>query len=161
MTIYTDRYGKEHIPPENAVMKSREGAFVICINRGCLLLQWEHYAPLVADLPGGGIEQGEDIFTAAGREFTEETGLDFPFSQQDITATHTHTVHYYADVDNEYWTYTQTYLLIEKDNDPLFFEGERPNGENGKMRWVNVGDLKNIQFHAMHQRGFNALKDKI
>ncbi|OFW96035.1 MAG: hypothetical protein A3J37_01880 [Alphaproteobacteria bacterium RIFCSPHIGHO2_12_FULL_45_9] len=161
MTIYTDRYGKEHIPPEGAALKTREGAFTVCINKGCVLLQWEDYAPNVADLPGGGMDAGENEFQAAAREFFEETGMIYPFNKQDISGTYRQIVQYYADVDNEYWAYTQTYFLIEKDEDSIFFEGELMTAENGKMRWVKLEDVSNILIHAMHKKGYEGLKGKI
>ncbi len=157
MDIYYDRYDKEHASPENAVLKSREGAFNLIVNKGHILFLWEEYAPNVADLPGGGIDEGENAFQASVREFQEETGMSYPFTESDIINSYHQIVQYYADIDQEFWTYTQTYFLIKNDNPSIFFEGQRLTPENGIMRWVPIKDIPNIFVHFMHKKGLDAL----
>jgi 8-oxo-dGTP pyrophosphatase MutT (NUDIX family) len=159
--IFFDRYGKEHTPPESAVLKSREGAFNLIVNKGHVLFLWEDYAPNVADLPGGGIDEGENAFQASVREFHEETGMVYPFTESDSINSHHQIVQYYADVDDEYWTYTQTYFLIKKDCSSIFFEGDRKTPENGLMRWIPFSLVKKQPIHFMHNKAFQAFNAHI
>jgi 8-oxo-dGTP pyrophosphatase MutT (NUDIX family) len=103
--IYTDRYGVAHKPNAKSVCKSRRGAFCVMVGQGQALLQWADYAPDIAELAGGGIEQGEDPFQAAMRELSEETGINLHLQRHNSSAIHRQIVHYYADIDDEFWVY--------------------------------------------------------
>ena len=56
-------------------LRSRVGAYVVCVRDGALLLVRFTGADRWA-LPGGGLDHGEDPRDAVVREVHEETGLD-------------------------------------------------------------------------------------
>lgn len=148
MTIYTDREGNKHSKQADSKIRTRSGSFIICLYQNKILFVEETHAPNSPNLPGGGIDQGETAWQAVQREMLEETGLILP----DVTPSKTHKkiAHYYADVDNEFWDYEQTYFLINEGIETLFFNGTKDAPENGIAEWINVNTLDHRNIHAIH-----------
>ncbi|SMF86018.1 ADP-ribose pyrophosphatase [Paenibacillus uliginis N3/975] len=73
VTIYEDSYGKVYFSkqnPESVVILARDG------NQFILIRQFRKAVDChVVQLPGGGVESGEDLEAAARREFLEEAGM--------------------------------------------------------------------------------------
>ncbi|OIN86262.1 MAG: hypothetical protein AUJ12_06360 [Alphaproteobacteria bacterium CG1_02_46_17] len=133
-------------------MRRREGVFTCPLWKNKILLIWPDYAPDVPDLAGGGIDEGETEVAANEREFFEETGFMVSFGQMTPLQKFDQEVLFYADVQNEFWIYKQTYYLFDQNLDKIYFSGERDTPENGKMKWVNVEDIQNLPIHFMHQK---------
>lgn len=68
----TPRYGKP--PQPNVHYRRRPGAYAILLREGQILLTFQQAPEPEFQLPGGGIERGEDPIPALHREVLEETG---------------------------------------------------------------------------------------
>jgi 8-oxo-dGTP pyrophosphatase MutT (NUDIX family) len=148
---YIDRWNRPVMPGPDARYKGREGIFAVMITRGHLLVSWSKAAPHTAELPGGGIEKGEDLAAALTREIEEETAVQLKVT--DPSRAFAQTVHYYADNSDEFWDYDQTFWqLDQKDCDAAWFDGERQPTDALKSAWVPLGQLEDLPFHAMHRR---------
>ena len=122
-----------------------------------ILLIQPWYAPFVPELPGGGLDAGEDALSAINREFREETGFAASFTPDQVEKTYTQDVRFYADDENEYWHYLQHFFLVRQGLSPFVFEDEMPTPENGVMRWWPVGALPDLTLHFMHRKALAVL----
>ena len=148
---YMDRFGKMIAPGPNAVYKTREGIFAICLTNGHMLVTWSKVTPTVAELPGGGIEKGEGLIPALTREIEEETTAQMAVPQPKKELVQD--VKYFSDKSEEFWDYRQTYWLLEgAEIDAAWFDGERRPEDALLARWVPVDQLKELTFHAMHRK---------
>ena len=146
---FTDRYGQCHVPPDKMSIVARQGAWLVCVHHGRVLLNHPYYAPDVPDLPGGGIDAGETARQAAMREFNEETGMILQkpqfgpaFKQQ---------VDFYAEDVPAYWHYEQTFFLMDDGLKNVFFEGVKQTPE-GHSAWIPLSRLHEYQIHHFHQQ---------
>ncbi len=59
------------------------GVYGVCVKEGKLLVINKNGGPYINryDLPGGSLEEGEDLSTAMKREFLEETGLEIKIEE--------------------------------------------------------------------------------
>jgi 8-oxo-dGTP pyrophosphatase MutT (NUDIX family) len=147
---YMDRFGKLVAPDVSARYKYREGVFAACVSDGHLLVSWSKVTPTVAELPGGGIEPGEELVPALMREIEEETTARIEVGEP--VRTLRQDVKYYSDKNHEFWDYHQTYLLLEGAAvDAARFEGERKPEDALSARWVKLEDLHGLTFHAVHK----------
>lgn len=138
--MYHDRHGQLFTPAPEDFVRARQGGFAIMILNGCVLVANGPHAPDVPELPGGGIEDGEDALTAALRETEEETG--FHITEYEVLQEFSVHRKFYADDINEYWDYDITYYHLELPNDDLYFDGHRPSPEKGEVFWLPLDDLK-------------------
>lgn len=147
--IYLDRWGRSHHPASNSVFKKQVGAFLILHHDNKILFNHPEYAPDVPDLPGGRIDEDENIPQAVCRELKEEAELDFSPKDLVIDRQFSHNVHFSADDQSEYWDYQQTFLLVTQNIEALYFEGKKKVYE-GHSEWIALKDLSNHSVHYMH-----------
>jgi 8-oxo-dGTP pyrophosphatase MutT (NUDIX family) len=150
---YIDRWGKTYTPQEDDVVRSRAGAFLICLHKDHAILTRQQYAMDIPEFPGGGIDPGETEEEAAKREFWEETGVEFsiPFIIDQLII---QKVHFYAENQNEFWDYHQEFYVIKEGLAPLFFDGEKDTPDGGKSFWAPLKDINTLNLHAVHQQAF-------
>jgi 8-oxo-dGTP pyrophosphatase MutT (NUDIX family) len=156
--MYIDRLGAKHTPSKGDVVKDRKGSFAIIFdNKNRILVTAGPHAPEVPELPGGGIDDGEDAEKAVIREIYEETAQ----TVQDYTIKKqwNFDVGFYADDVNEYWNYQKFYFEIELKNAKHFFDGKIKTPEGGLSWWQDIKDVKSMNFRAtdkefLKQHGF-------
>ncbi|KYN42320.1 Lactosylceramide 4-alpha-galactosyltransferase [Trachymyrmex septentrionalis] len=115
------------------------GAFVFNKNTSEILVIKEKYAPTKASwkLPGGYVEPGEDIETAAKREVLEETGIQANFKCL-VSFRHGHD-YYFGCSD----IYMIAYLI------PQNFEIDRCKREISECKWMKLSDfMQHPEVHA-------------
>ncbi len=98
--------------------------------------------PLALDLPGGGLEPGEDFQRAAIREVKEETGLDIPPSEL-------HLIRYKEVVQSGRSLKGAIYrATIPQSEMPVLL-----SSEHDQYSWILPGRLKNLP--EFHQKSLN------
>lgn len=147
--IYRDRYGYEHIPDENSLVRNRRGIFGLYILKNHILLFYPQGYDDMAELPGGGIDKGEAPAKALLRETAEETGLAMPSMRAQKSLQKR--VKFYADAQKEFWNYHQIYRrFVLPDDSDLFFYGFRETPENGMAFWQPLDHISDINIHYVH-----------
>jgi ADP-ribose pyrophosphatase YjhB (NUDIX family) len=149
---YIDRHGKAHTPNANSTIKPRKGVFALCVYQGKILLSWPKSAADRPELPGGGIEAGEGLEGALLRELQEDAAVTLTLSHPPLHRM-TSMARFYAEFDNEFWDYTQSYLrLDERDAAKIYFEGEHAPEDALKAAWVDISALAEMKLHAVHEQ---------
>lgn len=95
------------------------------------------------DLPGGGIEKGEEAEEAVKREVKEETRLRLtkPVKITTITLVHDNNVKVKATIFRaKPWGRDDIYLDPSKNNKEPFFWSQLPRPEHSEYRWVQYVD---------------------
>jgi len=154
--IYTDLYGEDLIIKPGTTVKTRRGAFAICVYNDHVLLSWSHFAPDLAEFPGGGIEEGETVEQALIREVREEATVALPALKP--VSIHAQMVQYYANKAQEFWDYDQQFWVVKTDGwAPYFFGEDRVPEDAHRARWVPLSEFKTLKMHAMHERARAAI----
>ncbi len=156
---YTDRRGNTKTPNDKSVFGTRKGAFAILKNKDKILMARAEYAMDVNELPGGGIDEGENIEQALVRELQEETG--FTIENQDKLDNFHQEIGFFAEFekpDGSFWKYDMNFYLIDASSlDYTHFNGIKLNPEGGEIEWIAIDNLKNIQLMATHKKAISSL----
>ncbi len=152
--IYTNYKGQKQTPDENDIVINRSGIWAAVFDsHDRLLVSRPEYDHSVIELPGGGIEEGEDKQHSLLREIEEEAGVSF--DELDPIQTFTQHVKFLAWDKNEFWNYDQEYWIVKLDNSDDYFFGKRQTKENAFGEWIEKRNIKEYSFHHTH---FEALK---
>lgn len=73
-SIFIDRHGKGHQKPSGATVHERPTGYALVRDHAGLILVVQPVWHRLWELPGGGINPGEDLLTGIRREVMEETG---------------------------------------------------------------------------------------
>lgn len=124
-SIFLDRYGNQHdstIKP--FPIKERLGVFGVFVAHGRILLNFPPWAELCremaqemewcAELPGGGVKDGETEIDGLIRELEEETGMQVDESALSSPAkTEVFFMNLYAEDADTYYRYTQKFYYYD------------------------------------------------
>lgn len=152
--LFIDHRGRLRPRPPDQAMSRREGIHAVIRHDWRILLVQPPGAEWL-ELPGGGIEPGEDVVTALLRELREEAGAEIapaavnPAPEVDITT------RYYASSRDEYWLYRQRFRLVD-------LTGRRPElGQplepGHRCLWLNIDAVHDAPLHHIHRLGLDRL----
>jgi 8-oxo-dGTP pyrophosphatase MutT (NUDIX family) len=154
---YYDRYGRVILPGDDVVIKTRHGVFGLVISPDDhILLTSPPHVALHYEIPGGGVEPGEAELEALLREIYEETGVTF--SELRHGHIYEQTIGFYAEDNDAFWDYHQTFYEVRLPEQPRdFFTQLRSNPEGGLARWCRMAELDTLPIQEMHKPAINAL----
>lgn len=152
---FYSRHGFYAYPePQDNIIK-RTGVFCLCLTRDpvCnephILLLSPRYSPHLWEMPGGGVDAGEDFQTALQREILEETSLHIDLNIYPPSQTGAWDIWFSAEGYKEYWDYRQYFHRLDLPSD-FYFSGRRDNHELGQAFWVPVSGLNFIDMQHFH-----------
>ncbi len=151
---FHNRRGVVMVPTDKDIVRPRRGVFAIARSGDVILLVWPNFTKGIPDLPGGGVDPGETLDQAVAREWREETGLDF--TVKPMLSEYAHVRGFYAENNNEFWVYEQTFRLY--DFSGTVEPGKKwRNPEGDQASWEKLSDLENIPVNRFHWLGLTAL----
>ena len=147
--IYTDYKGQQSSPNKDSIVIERSGIWaIITDSKNRILISHPEYDLNSMELPGGGIETGEDCETSLIREIIEEAGVEFKsLSPEKMFNQH---VKYGCWDKDEFWNYDQEYWVIKLKDDTQYFSGKRKTEEGAYGEWVNLSSIQQENFHFTH-----------
>ena len=156
--FYT-RHGHEVIPSKGAVIKPRRAVYALARTEQNVLLVWPAFTMGVAELPGGGIEEGESMDEALEREWREETGLDMSCLHGPLKE-YNHVRGFFAEDMDEFWIYNQTFQLY--DFVVSVATGDKWHNSEGDLTgWEKISRLRALRFNRTHWLAVQALMPDI
>jgi len=88
--------------PADVPIHWRVGVYAIIVNdAGEILFVTPHWSPSQLEIPGGGVEEGEEMLAALRREVAEETGLTISLESDEPHFTRE--LFYYSDFTGKYY----------------------------------------------------------
>ena len=151
--LFVDHQGRVHLRPDTHRCRTRRGVHV-AIRYGDDLLLVRPPGANWLELPGGGLEDGESVETAAARELLEEGGVvlsEDALAEADEERMQTR---YYARNHDQYWLYSQCFRLVSLAARPT----EQPPLETGHERvWTPLQELQDAPLHHVHRQGLDRL----
>jgi 8-oxo-dGTP pyrophosphatase MutT (NUDIX family) len=155
---YFDAWGNIHSPGPGQEVSKRNGVFAALVVNNHILLTWpSHRKDCVPELPGGGIDDGEELREALIREVVEETTVRI--TDLDPVNEFRQQIGFYSDKNAEFWDYEQTYWLIEGDGLEALYSQEIYKPEDASVaRWVSLEELGNMKIHAAHRAALKFFK---
>jgi 8-oxo-dGTP pyrophosphatase MutT (NUDIX family) len=156
--MYMDRHGNLYEPKDDDVIRARNGAFAIILSNDLqkILVTEGPHAVGVPELPGGGIDAGEDAEKAVIREIYEETNQIV--KSYKVEKKWNFNLNFYADDVNEYWNYDKIYFLLQIDLKEHYFSEKIKTPEGGTAWWMNLCYIKNNPFRATDVKVLSELK---
>jgi 8-oxo-dGTP pyrophosphatase MutT (NUDIX family) len=146
---YTSYRNIQKEPSESDTIIDRSGIWIMVVDpEDRVLISHPQYDASVMELPGGGIELGEDKKASLIREIEEEAGVTINHVVADETMNQH--VKFLAWDLNEYWNYDQEYWIMKLNNNNHYFEGVRKTEEGAFGEWVDRKDIKQDNFHYIH-----------
>lgn len=148
-TVFYNRRGEIVAPQAGAVIRPRQAVYALLVQAGHVLLIWPNFTNGIPDLPGGGIDAGENEDQALAREWVEETGAAFPAEAQEVTAArYRHVRGFHAEEDAEFWIYEQSFRLY-RHNAPVT-AGRWVNPEGHQAGWEPLATLTTLPLNRAH-----------
>ncbi len=151
--MFVDRYGKPHFLNPNTKATERSGVFALIVNTKHEVLLVRPKGSTVWELPGGGVEIGEDKFQALVREVKEETNLDIVITQEKIVNETTgivkDVIQYYADDVASFWHYNVTCYCVSVSGDLL------PGNEIEEAKWFSGVTFTEPWINFLHRKMLN------
>lgn len=112
-----DINGYTHIVPGNKLVKRTSVYGVIRDERGVLLVKDRTASNDKWDLPGGGVESGEDLLDGLNREIHEETGMKIIGEPEEVC----NFTEYFYDIESETgWESTRYFYMVRSEGDAGF-----------------------------------------
>ena len=144
--IYTDYKGNEASPNKDSIVKYRSGIWAAIIDpENRVLVSRPNFDLHSVELPGGGIDEGEEKEQSLLREIEEETGV--VFKHLDIEQTDIRHFKYYARDVNEFWDYDQEHWIVRLKDTSHYFEGQKSTEEGAFGEWMSLDSISENNFH--------------
>ena len=154
---YIDYQGRDYGTEDALRVRSRRGIWAMLVDhKERILISHARYDRNFMELPGGGIEDGEDKATSLIREIEEEAGLIV--SQLSPTKSFTQHAKFFAYNDTECWNYDQEYWLIPLPNDQYHFNGKRETEEGAAGEWLPLSSLNEKNCHNIHLQAMRKME---
>lgn len=148
-TVFYDRRGDIVTPTQSSIIRPRRGVFALAVSlpARAVLFATEAKYPDTLELPGGGIEDGEDLELAVRREWQEEASIDFnmegPFGEFRQVR------NFYAHGYDQFWFYDQTFRLYHYLG-PVEMGKKWLNSEDGQTGWEPISSLPQLPINRAH-----------
>lgn len=157
MSFY-DRWGREYHPAPGEKIHDRHGVYVFLVAKGHTLLSWQNYAPDLAELLGGKIDEGESIGDALRREVLEESGLVLSDAPPQNEYRRKNGFYHIQGTPPCYSIHHQIYWVMDYEGtlpDPIGTAFTGPEGN--RLQWVPLEQLGSIRITYPHAQALRVI----
>ena len=158
---FIDRWGNKRHLANLAIMIEKQAVYSLIVCNGKALITYPPFAIDVPELPGGGIEEREDIVTSLSRELYEETGIEYVLGNPDKVFEHV--IGFFADdikPNGEFWNYHQQFWRFDLE-DNVYLKTDKAKWktpEGGFAEWVDLESLLTMSsFNEAHRIAVKSL----